>query len=86
MRYLSKNEALTLLRMAEELHKGKRSFPPEIMEKKREIAAATRNAHLFIIRTGQVAEDMIEQVTRLRLELDSLYGSWVESEASGVVG
>jgi|GEM_PF-4378967 len=80
-KFLSNAAAMRMLDLADEVHAGKRSLTPEIVEKKRQIAVATRNAYLFIVRTGTVDYSMIHAVTELRLQLDTLYGQWAESEA-----
>lgn len=86
MRILSQEAALTALQLGRELREGKRKLPPEIVEKKKEIAAATRNAELFMARTGAVDYGMVDHAVALRLELDALYAQWAESEAPNIIG
>lgn len=81
MRFMSTEGALELLRLAGEVHAGKRRLPSEIVAKKREIAAAKRNAELFILRFRVVDERMVWQVVSLMLDLDALYAAWGESSA-----
>lgn len=85
MRVLSKEAAITALRLGKEVYEGKRKFPPEILAKKKEIAEAKKLAYLFIIRTGVVDEGMIDRAVQLMLELDTLYARWAESEAPSMV-
>ena len=80
IRCLSREAALTALRLTEELHTGARELPPEIVEQKKRIEAAKRNAALFMVRVGAVDEGMINYAVGLMLELDRLYAQWAESE------
>lgn len=79
-RILSTEEALEALRLAGELHAGKRVLPPEIVEKKKEIEVAIRNAGLFITHLRVVDQGMINEVVEMKLQLDALYCSWVSQE------
>ncbi len=79
-RILSTDEAMTMLRLAGEYYRGKRKLPPEIVAKRKEIEAATRNAELFMINLRVVDVAMVDRVVQLKLELDTLYGSWAISE------
>jgi hypothetical protein len=81
-RVLSPEEAVTLLRLAEEHHKSGRELPPEIIEKKREIEAATKNAELFIACFRVVDHSMVDNVVQLKLQLDALYGAWATRETT----
>jgi hypothetical protein len=85
MKVLSPKEARVALRLAGEYHKGKVPLPPEIVAKKKEIGAATKNAHLFIVRTGAIDEGMVRDVVQLKLELDTLYSRWAQRETAGVL-
>lgn len=82
MRYLTRAEVETALYLGEQVHKGKRPLPPEIVLKKVEIEKETRNAELFMARVGAIDEGMINHVVQLKLELDALYGAWVASETA----
>lgn len=82
MRLLNSQAALALVRIAGEIRVGRRTFPTEILAKQKELAAAVRNAELFITGVGTVDYGMIGRVTDLRLELDTLYGRLAESEAA----
>lgn len=77
---LTPNEATTFLKMAGEVQKGKRRLPPEIVEIKKRIATATRNAELFTARLRQVDQGMVYEIVQLRLEYDRLLGEWAKSE------
>jgi hypothetical protein len=79
--FMTTKGALTLLRMSGEYHAGKRSLPPEISALKQRIKSATRNAELFTARLRVVDEGMINDIVRMKLELDGLYARWGESEA-----
>ncbi len=80
-RILSKEAALTALRMAEEVHAGTRPLPPEIIAKKAEIEVATRKAYLFICYFRVIDYGLLQRALKLRLELDALYAHWAEDEA-----
>lgn len=79
-RTLSFAEVETMMRLAEEHHRGGRELPPEIAEKRREIEAAIKNAELFIVCTAAVDYGMVDKVLQLKLELDALYGAWTVRE------
>ena len=78
--FLSPEEALTVLRQAGEVHKGKRKLPPEIVKKRKEIEEAIRNAELFLLRLRVVDEGMVNHAVQLKFELDALYGAWAKRE------
>ena len=82
---LTRNEASSLMSLADKYHRGEISLPPEIQTIKSRIKNATRNAELFMVRTGAVDENMVQEVVNLKLELDTLYGRWAESEVRGVL-
>ena len=84
-RFLSISETRTLMRVAKDYHAGKIPLPPEIVALKRKIAAKTRNAELFIARTGAVDNGMVFEIVDMRMRLDSLYGAWVRGENRGVI-
>lgn len=77
MRVLTKESALSLIDAAGAYHRGEFELGPEIMAKRAEIAEATRQAELFMIRCGAVDEGMIYHVVELKLELDTLYLGWI---------
>jgi hypothetical protein len=77
---MSKEAALATLRLAEEVHAGKRPLPPEILDLKARIAKACRNAYLFMYTFNVVDEGMVQKAVGLKLELDILYIDWAESE------
>lgn len=54
--------------------------PPKIVAKRRQIDAATRNAVLFMQRLRVVDEGMINDIVRMKLELDGLYTEWLVDE------
>jgi len=71
-----------MIQLASQYREGRIASPPGIMAKKAEIAAATRNAELFMSRTGAVDYcGMINLVVALKLELDKLYGEWASESA-----
>lgn len=76
----SPEEVQTLLRLCKETHKDKRPLPPEIVEKKQQIEAATRNAELFTARLRQVDQGMINDIVLMKRELDTLYSRWIQEE------
>lgn len=80
--FMTTEGALALLRMSGEYHSGRRTLPPNITALKRRIAQATRNAELFTARLRVVDEGMINDIVRMKLELDGLYARWGESEVS----
>lgn len=80
-RLLSRAEARATMQLAHTYHQGMIPLPPRIVMKKQEIAQATRNAELFMSRTGAIDYGMVEHVVTLKIELDTLYQEWV-SESS----
>ena len=85
-RFMSRQEVDGLLRLSGEYHRGERGLPHDILAKKEEIVAATRNAHLFMVRTGGVIDyGMVDEVVHLKRELDGMYGGWVQDETKGVI-
>jgi len=78
MQFMSREAALDLMRLSEEVSSGKRKLPKEIEDKKKEIAKATRKAELFVIMLGVVDEGMVMQVVRLKIDLDRLYAQFAE--------
>lgn len=78
---MRREAALTLLRLASEHHQGEGGqLPPEIMAKKKEIEAAIRNAELFLVRLRVVDQSMVDDVVRMKVELDGLYAAWATRE------
>ena len=84
-RVLSVQAALELLRINRDLHEGTLTFPSEILECKRALREATRNAELFLYRMRTVDYSMVDHVVNLKLELDRLYGQWAERRVEGVI-
>lgn len=76
------NQALDIIRLAREVHEGKRHFSPEIIRINQEIEEAERQARLFLIKFKQVDEGMIYNVVALLVERDRLYGQWIDSQLS----
>ncbi len=75
-RFMSREEAGSLLKAAGAFHRGEQELPPEILAKRAEIAQATRKACLFMAITGKVDNTMVFIVVDLKLELDSLFAEW----------
>lgn len=53
---------------------------PLIVAKREEIAGATRAAELRAEITGEVDDDQVNEIVRMRIELDNLYGRWLKNE------
>ncbi|HEX2792599.1 MAG TPA: hypothetical protein VHO23_02695 [Candidatus Paceibacterota bacterium] len=83
MRVLSTQAALELLKLRPSVVHI--LAPREVKLKQHELATATRNAELFYARTGQIDHGMIQDVTELRLQLDTLIGEWAERRVEGVI-
>ena len=82
---MDRKEVHALLRCMNEYHEGKRDLPPEITAKRKEIARAVRNAQLFRARTGAIDYSMLDEVNRLRRELDGVYGGWARDETREIL-
>ena len=78
--FLDRNAAFTLLQLTEEYWSGDRELPPEIVAKRKQIEALTRNAELFMARLRVVDLGMIDEIVEAKLELDTLLGRWAQSE------
>ena len=80
--FLSRDEALTLIQLADKHWRGDRELPPEIVAKRKEIEDAIRNAELFMINLRIVDMGMVHLVVSLKRELDGLYCLWAQSEST----
>lgn len=80
-RFLSPNEARTLLRLAGQYHRWQLTLPPDIAALKRQIEVETQIAELFTARTGAVDYNMVNSIVGLKLDLDALYAKWAVDEA-----
>ena len=56
--------------------------PKPIREIKEEIAAETRLAEFMAMHTGQIDAGRIHKIVSMRLQLDRLYGAWIEQRIS----
>lgn len=74
-RFLSPKAAFQLIELAEKSYR-----PPEILALKEEIEAKTRVAELKVVSTGRVDETEINEIVRLKLKLDDLYGDWAKGK------
>jgi hypothetical protein len=74
--FMRPDDALNLMKLGREHRQGKRSLPPKIVAKKKEIADATKNAELFMATLRQIDYGMIDHVVGLKRELDGLYAAW----------
>jgi hypothetical protein len=82
MRTMDPKDALNLMRLAGEVWAGKRSLPPDILAKKREVLRARRMAEAFWIRFRVVDHGLVYQAASLMHDLDALYAAWAERERS----
>ena len=81
-RFLTREEASTLMELAHEYHAGETPLPPEIMDLKAQIRDKRRNALLFM-GLGAVDNRMVYEVVDLMVQLDTLYGMWASREIPG---
>lgn len=81
-RSLSPAEVETMMRLAREFHREKRPLPPDIVELKKKIEGATRNAELFQVRLRVIDEGMLREIVAMKFNLDQLYAEWVAQETS----
>ncbi|HWB33942.1 MAG TPA: hypothetical protein VG753_01305 [Candidatus Paceibacterota bacterium] len=77
---MSPEDALKLIELAGDYHRGKRKLPPEIIEKKKQIEAAIRNAELFMVHLRVVDQGMVNDIVQMKLDLDALYSNWAQRE------
>ena len=54
--------------------------PPQILKLKEEIEFKTRALELKSSVSGKVSQEEINDIVRMKLELDRLYARWVEGE------
>lgn len=80
--FMTREGALALMKLAERYHRREISLPPEIVAKKKEIEAAIQNAELFMVRFRIVDESMVNDVVRMKMELDGLYALWGEGNVT----
>lgn len=80
-KFLNTVEATAALEVAGKFNRGEINLPPEILEKKKDIKRAIRNAELFMALMRVVDMGMVHDITRMRLELDGLYVAWIQRNA-----
>lgn len=80
VRVMTREEANTAMRLAGEVHQGRRKMPPEIIAKRHRIRVATKNAEDVMDMFRQVDMSLVNDIVRMRLELDTLYSEWTRSE------
>jgi len=80
-RFMSREGALALLKWSRELLEVKETLPPEIEAKRQEVSHATRQAELFMSRTGAVDYTLVYIAVDLRMELDTLCAHYGENPA-----
>ena len=54
--------------------------PPQILKLKEDIEAKTKALELKSSVSGQVNQSEINEIIRMKLQLDRLYAQWVEGE------
>ena len=54
--------------------------PPQIVTLKNEIEVKTKALELKLSVSGQIDQEEIDEIVRMKLELDRLYARWVEGE------
>lgn len=74
--FLSPTEACVAMRLAGEAHAGITKIPANIVVLNNLIDEKVRNAELFLSRLGQIDTGMVEEITQLRLQKDTLYAKW----------
>lgn len=72
---LNESQVRTMMRLAESSYR-----PPEVVELKREIAAAVEAEALQLKISGEVDEGRIRYIAGLRQELIELYCKWIINE------
>ena len=80
--FMTREGALALIQLGEMYRGGQIALPPEIIAKKKEIEAAIQNAELFMVRLRVVDESMVNEIVRMKRELDDLYALWGEIHAT----
>lgn len=70
------------MRLADDYRNGRRSLPPEIIELRERIGAATKNAEAVMNLFRMVDMSLVYEVVRMKHELDRLYGEWIAREAA----
>lgn len=70
-------EARRVMDMAQRVHSGELTLPPEIQELDRQIALAKRKALLFAIKLNIVDEGMVKEVVALMIKRDELLAEFV---------
>ncbi len=77
MRLMDPEEARRVMDMAERVHSGELTLPPEIQELDRQIASAKRKALLFATKLNVVDQGMVSEVVDLMLKRDELIARFV---------
>lgn len=77
-RFLSPQAAMQLMNLAE----SKTQPPKVILDLKAEIEGKTRVAELRATVTGEVDENLVQEIVGMKLRLDGLYGDWAEGKLS----
>lgn len=63
------------------LELSKNSYrPPQIVKLKEDIEAGTKALELKVSASGQVSQEEINEIVRMKLELDRLYALWAEDK------
>lgn len=60
---------------------SKEGLPPHIVAHKKLIEYKIRNAELFMARTGAVDYGMLDEIVRMKLQLDGLYMDAIQDVA-----
>ena len=73
MKFLSSKAVARALELTKSLYR-----PPQIVKLKEEIEAKTKALELKLSVSGQVSQEEINKIVRMKLQLDSLYAQWAE--------
>jgi hypothetical protein len=82
MRFATRAEARAMIELGKQY--TKEGLPPHIVAHKRAIELKIRNAELFMARTGAIDYGMINEIVRMKLQLDGLYMDAIQDAARDV--
>ena len=75
MKFLEPELAIKFIEMCSRPYR-----PPQIIALREKIAGANRSAELHFSATGQVDENKVRQILRMKLKLDDLSMDWAQGK------
>lgn len=75
LRVLTPEETSRMFELAEKPYR-----PKEITDLKEQIEAKTRLAEFRFSVNGLIDHELIQEIVKMKLELDALYGDWIDGK------